>query len=152
MVYLVYQHPLIVKTVSGSARLLSPPVEATIRIDGEVQPSARCFAVRSRFDGSPADSLVLWLSDPSAVYGRTVVVVDRLHHDVGLPNAGEGDYELLWGRYLLQSESGSMYASFRGAKFDGQDPKLVISDEHITFIIPQSPVLAGKKVEVVFIS
>jgi hypothetical protein len=150
MAYLCYRHPLILKVVDGSARILSSPVDATIEIDGEAQPSALCFAVKSRFDGTPADILVLWLPNPSVIDGRDVVVVDRLHHDVGLPNAGNGDYELLRGQYLLQSESGSMYASFKGAKFDSQDTHLEIRQKHITFIMPSSPVLAGKKVEIVF--
>jgi hypothetical protein len=150
MAYLCYRRPLIFKMVSGSARILSSPVDATIKINGEVQPSARCFAVKSRFDKTPADTLVLWLPDPSAVYGREVVIVDRLHNDVGLPNAGKEDYELLRGRYLLQSESGSMYASFKGPKFDSQDPHLEIRPKHITFIIPRSPPHAVKRVEIVF--
>jgi hypothetical protein len=150
MAYLCYRHPLILKVVDGSARVLSSPIDATIKIDGEAQPSARCFAVKSRFDGTPADILVLWLPDPSVIYGRDVVIVDRLHNDVGLPNAGNADYELLRGRYLLQSESGSMYASFKGPKFDSQDPQLEVRQKRITFIMPQSPVVAGKKVEIVF--
>lgn len=148
--YLCYRRPIVLKAATGSARVLSSAVDATITIDGEVQPSARCFAVKSRFNGAPADSLVLWLPAPDAVDGRHVLVVDRLNKDAGLPNASDLDYYLLWDRHLFQSESGSKYASFSGPKFDSQDLRLEIGDKHIKFIMPQSPVLAGKKIEFVF--
>src|SRR4028119_842455 len=141
-VYLFYHQPIILKAATGSARILSSPVEATIKIDGEVQPAAKCFAVKSRFDGSAADNFVLWLPDASAIYGRDVFIVDRLHHDVGLPNAGNSDYYLLWDRFLFQSESGSMYVAFKSPKFAKQDPQLELGDKYIKFIVPGSPVLA----------
>jgi hypothetical protein len=149
-VYLFYHQPIILKAATGSARVLSTPVEAIIKIDGQVQPTARCFVVKSRFDGSPADSLVLWLPDAGAIYGRDVLIVDRSHQDVGRPNASNLDYYLLWDRFLFQSESGARYVSFKSPKTDSQDPQLEFKDKHIKFVVARSPVLEGKRIEIVF--
>ena len=149
-VYLYKGHPVVLKVAAGSARVLSPPLNTTIKVDGRELPAAKCFAMRTLFDGSPADSLVLWLPDSSTTYGRHVLIVSRMHRDVGLPNSSNLDYYLLWDKFLFQSESGSLYASFSGPKFDGQDPQLEIGGTYIKFVVPDSPVLAGKKIEVIF--
>jgi len=122
----------------------------TIKIDGQIHPSAKCFFSKSRFDGTLADDLVLWLPDAAAYDGRNVLIVDRLHGNVGLPNSGDLDYYLLWNKFLFQSETGSMWVGFKDAKLDKQDPHLELSDRYIVFVVPQSPVLSGRKIEIVF--
>jgi len=146
--FVSHSYPIILKVVTGSARILSSPIDATIKIDGENEPSARCFAVKSSFNGNPADYLVLWVGNPSAIYGREILIVDRLHDDLGLPNAGDLDYELLGGRLLFQSESGSMYVPFKSTKFDSQDPQIQFSEKYIRFVVPHSPILEGKNIEI----
>ena len=148
--YFVYRHPIILKVATGTARVLSSPANVTVKIDGQILPTAKCFLSRSFFNGASADDLVLWLPDDAAYYGRNVLIVDRLNGNVGLPNSGDLDYYLLWNKFLFQSETGSMWVGFKDAKLDNQDPHLEISDKYIVFVVPQSPVLPGRKIEIVF--
>jgi len=151
--YFLYLHPIILKAATGTARVLSSTANVTIKIDGQIDRSARCFFSKSRFDGKPADELVLWLPNRDADYGRNVLIVDRLNGNVALPNTGELDYYLLWNRFLFQSETGSGWVSFKDAKLDKQDPHLELSDKYITFVVPPDApvsVISGHKIEIVF--
>jgi hypothetical protein len=151
--YFLYRHPIILKAATGTARVLSSTASVTIKIDGQIDRSAKCFFSKSRFDGKPADDLVLWLPNVDAHYGRNVLIVDRLNGNVGLPNTGELDYYLLWNRFLFQSETGSGWVGFKDAKLDKQDPHLELSDSHVTFVVPPSSpveVISGHKIEIVF--
>ena len=40
------QHPIILKVATGSARILSSPMTATIKVNGQIQPHARCFLMK----------------------------------------------------------------------------------------------------------
>ena len=142
--------PILLKAVIGTARVITTPVEAVVRIDGEPQSSARCFHVGSSFDGSPSDYFILWLPNPNANYGRDVLFIDRMHDDVGLPNASDRDYQLFWNSVLFQSESGSKYVSFGRSKFEPFDLHLELADQQISFVMPESPILRGKRVEISF--
>ena len=145
---LFYSNPILLKTVTGTARILSNNLNATIKIDGEIRPYVKCFVVDSSFNGTPADYLILWIPEDSANYGRDVIFVDRLHHDAGLPNAGDKDYYLMWNRFLLQSESGSKYVPFSSGKFDNQITHFESSDGRISFVVPASSTLPKKKIEI----
>lgn len=139
----IYFHPLIL-----SGRVLSPPLNASIKVDGEERQTARVFAMTTSFNGKPIDSLVLWIPDSSAVFGRAIIIIDRANHEVGRPNSSDMDYDLLWDRYLFQSEDGSRNAPFaKGER--GEDLQLVLENSSIKFTIhTMSPYLAGKKIEV----
>jgi hypothetical protein len=136
-------HPLIL-----SGRVLSPPLNASIKVDGEERPTARVFAMTTSFDGKPIDSLVLWIPDSSISFGRAIIIVDKANHEVGMPNSNIMDYDLLWDTYLFQSEDGSRNAPF--AKGEGyEDPQLALENSTIKFTVhTMSPYLAGKKIEV----
>jgi hypothetical protein len=146
--YILYRHPIILKAATGSARVLSPPLDATIKINGVVQPSAKCFEMKSLWDGSHADSLVLWLNDLPV--SRDVLIVDKQYRDVGSPNAGETNYDLLMGRYLFQAESAVPYASFKDEKSYAQDPKLEVGANHIKFVVPKGTQHDEKVIEVIY--
>src|SRR5258705_13360912 len=94
--YLYKEHPVMLKVAAGSARVLSAPMNASIQIDGQVDPHARCFHMSSYFNGKPADSLVLWLPNSSSSDGREILIVDRANHSVGNPNSSNLNYHLLW--------------------------------------------------------
>lgn len=146
--YYAYRHPIILKAAAEGARVLSPPLDATVKINGEARPTAKCFEMKSLFDGRPADSLILWLDD-SAAY-NDVLVVDKQYRDVGSPNASEKHYDLLLGRYLFQADNAVAYVSFNSAKSYGIDPKLEIADTHIKFVVPKSDSHDAKVIEIDF--
>jgi hypothetical protein len=71
--YLYNEHPLTLKLLNGSSRVLSP-VQTTIKMDGQVQTTAKCFAMKTLFDGEATDSLVIWLPNASSHYGREILM------------------------------------------------------------------------------
>jgi hypothetical protein len=126
-------------------------MKADITVDGQELSQARCFRMDSYFNGQPSDSLVLWLPESSSPYGREVLIVDRSHHSVGHPNYGKDDYYLLWGRFLFQSESGSLMVSFTDPKSYAKDPELMITEHVISFRVPtESDHFGGKRIQLAF--
>ena len=149
LTYLYNEHPLTLKLLNGTARILSPPMKTTISVDGQVQPTAKCFAMKTRFDGQPTDSLVLWLPSPSSTEGCEILMINRDEKLVGKPNSSHIQYDLLLNRYLFQAESGSFNVPFGSVKWDNHDPKLEITENTIQFILPElASDLSGKRVEV----
>ena len=148
--YLYNEHPLTLKLLNGSSRILSPPMRTTIKMDGQVQTAAKCFAMKTLFDGEPTDSLVIWLPNASSFYGRGILMINRNEKLVGMPNSSSTDYELLLNRYLLQAESGSLNVPFTSAKWDKQDPQLEIAHNRIEFTLPELDAgFSHKRIEVV---
>ena len=149
LVYLFESHPIVLKSITGSARILPSALNASIKIDGVTQSAARCFQIKSHFNGEPADEFVLWLPASSDVYGRDILLIDRANNQVGRPNTTNEDYDLLWNRFLFQSESGSRYVSFTSAKSYAQDPELEFTDKSLRFSVPDvSSELQGQRFEI----
>ena len=147
--YLYTEHPLILKILNGSSRVLSP-MSTTIKLNGQVQPSAKCFAMKKLFNGESADSLVIWLPNPSSHYGREILMINRDEKLAGMPNSSDKEYDLLLNRFLLQAENGSLMVPFNSAKWDNQDPQLAIADTTIEFTLPELATdLSSKRIEVV---
>ena len=95
----LYEHPLALKLLNGSARVLSPPMKITIKVGGPIQIIAKCFTMKTLFDDQPVDNLVLWLPNASAYYKREILIINRSEKLVGMPNASNLEYDLLVNRY-----------------------------------------------------
>jgi hypothetical protein len=50
--YLIVRHPILLKTVIGEARPLYPPMKAVVRLEGQVIPSAKVFAMKAYTAGN----------------------------------------------------------------------------------------------------
>ncbi len=145
---MLLRHPIILKTATGSARVLSSPLNATIKIDGIVQPSARCFMMETYFDGNRADRIVLWLQDTPVPF--KVLIVDKLDQEVGYPRLDRMRYDLLWNRYLFQADNAVAITSFRSEKSFAQNPRLEIRDNYIRFVVPRLSDVEEHVIEIVF--
>jgi hypothetical protein len=133
----LYHHPLALKLLNGSARVLSPPLKTTIKVCGQIHTTAKCFTMKTLFDDQPVDNLVLWLPNASAYYKREILMINRREKLVGMPNASNLEYDLLLNIYLFQAESGSLFTPFSSVKWDNQDPMLEITDKTIQFTMPE---------------
>ena len=71
--------------------------------------------------------------------GRHILVVDLDREEVLVPNPGVRNYQLLWHKWLIQSESGALGVPFGHPKLDANDPDFQQSGNVISFTIP--PVL-----------
>jgi hypothetical protein len=149
--YLYNEHPVVLKVVSGSARVLSPPLTAMVKIDGRQQAEARCFLADKTFDGEAADSLILWIPEPTSYDDREIFIVDRLNHLVGQPSVGPSDYHLMWDEFLFQSETGSLMIPLKSAKSYSEDPELMITGHRVSFRMPsEADHFPGSRIEVSF--
>ena len=90
--YLYNEHPLTLKLLNGSSRVLSP-VRTTVKMDGQIQTTAKCFAMKTLFNGKPTDSLVIWLPNASSHYGREILMINRNEKLAGMPNSSNIQYE-----------------------------------------------------------
>lgn len=121
--YLVAYHSVVVRFVTGSARLISSPVRSVIKIDGKVAANAKVFHL---------DDGKLLVYNPNAEQTHPVIIIDKLKNDIGTTNAGKEYYELIGDRYLFQADSayGIVYAS--DAKWE-YNPNLSITDTGISY-------------------
>src|SRR5882724_10915480 len=130
----VYQHPIVTKLPVGSARILSPHRNLTIRIDGQIDHSVMSFQGRTRVNGRAADNIFLWIPDASDPLGRDIVGINLIEKQVGIPNSGNMNYDLLGGKYLVQSVDAEAMVPFDNVKFDYLDPQLKINNAYIHFV------------------
>jgi hypothetical protein len=147
--FFLYCHPIILKAATGSTKVLSPPLNTTVRVNGVIQPSSLCFEMKSLYDGSPADRLVLWQKDTSNSYD--LVIIDKLQGDVGFPvSVGDMFSDSLLNRYLFLTEEATRTVSITSEKGFAQDPKLEVSEKYIRFRIPKSPRFEEQIIEIIF--
>ena|SRR5882724_6545970 len=145
-----YQHPIVTKLPVGSASILSPHQNLSIRIDGQIDHSVMSFQGRTRVNGRAADNIFLWIPDANAPWGRDIVGINLINKLVGVPNSSNMNYDLVGGKYLVQSLDAEAMVAFGSAKLDGSDPHLEINRDHIQFVMPTIfGSLKGKKIEIV---
>jgi hypothetical protein len=146
----VYRHPIVTKLPVGSARVLSPHRNLTIRIDGQIDRSVMSFQGRTRINGRPADNIFLWIPDASAPLGRNIVEINLIDKLVGEPNSSNMNYDLLGGEYLVQSAGAETMVPYDNVEFDFLDSHLEVNNDHIQFVILTSHgSLKGKTIELV---
>lgn len=143
-VYLFKNHPILLRIPFGKARVISTRVDAVVRVNGVEQPESRVFSM----DGG--EKLLVYSPNPKEAY--SVIIVDKLKNNIGSTNTGEENYELLFDRFLFQSENayGIVYAS--SVKWE-HNPKLQITDERISYVIPNfnaAENLSDVNVEIIF--
>jgi hypothetical protein len=126
--------PAEMKLPVGTARILSPPMDVTVMVDGVEVPDARVFEMDESFNGKPQDSLVLWLPDLTAPHGREVIMVSRDRRKAGQGNESRSDYALWFGHFLVQADSGAWFIPFDdNIKGPGIDPRLEMDGDNISF-------------------
>jgi hypothetical protein len=131
-----YSKPIILRTLLGGGRVLFPPINAEVRMDGEFQPMFRCFKT-TNYSGSPStEMIVLYDTKNGGMGDNESIIVDVTKEEAGLPNAGEENCFCLWKYILFQSESGAGYVSFKSGKFDPNEPKYVFEPKYIKFDVP----------------
>jgi len=141
-------YPILLKIPAGTARILGSRIQVSVRVDGTLQPRARCFYVNHDFRGNSTDYIVLWLPDESGVFGREIVIIQLWPNDVGIPNSSDSDYQLIFDRFLIQSEGGEGYKSIAGPVFDRNNPQIVIAENQYSFVMPGFSGKAPRHVEI----
>lgn len=129
-------HPIILKWLSGSARLIGRPTNAMVYTDGQVNKEIKVFHVDKYWNGEPADYYILYF--PYADNSRLQILsLNRKDNYAGEPSSTNvRDYDIVGG-LLLQSEVGAKFTpmqdDMKGFNFN---PQLGFSDKQITLTIP----------------
>jgi len=129
-------HPIILKWLSGSARLVGKPTDATVYTDGQVNNHVKVFYVNKYWNGEPADYYILYF--PYADNSRLQILsLNRKDNYAGGPSSTNiQDYDIVAG-HLFQSEVGAKFTPMQdGMKGYNFNPQLVFSQRQITLTIP----------------
>ena len=132
---LIY-HPIVLKWLTGSARLIGRPTRAIVYTDGQVNKDILVFYINKYWNGEPADYYILYI--PYAHNSRLKVFsLNRKDKYAGSPSATNiRDYDIVVG-YLFQSEVGAHFTSIqddiKGFNFDLQ---LAFTEGQIMLRIP----------------
>ncbi len=129
-------HPIILKWLSGSARLVGRPTKATVYTDGQVNTDIKVFHVDKYWNGEPADYYILYF--PYADNSRLKILsLNRQdNYAGGASSTNKRDYDIIAGN-LFQSEVGAKFTPMQDdIKGFNHDPKLAFSEGQITLTIP----------------
>jgi hypothetical protein len=126
--YLLNNHPIFVQYMFGDARLYCQIVDAVVKINGQESPEVKVYKVEN-------ENLLVYT--PFGLLYKPVVIVDKAKNDIGGANAGYENYELLFNRYLLQSENshGITYASETKTRYD---VNLEITESKVSYNVTQN--------------
>ncbi len=129
-------HPIVLKWLLGSARLIGRPTHATVYTDGQVNTDIKVFHVDKYWNGEPADYYILYFpyDDDSRL---KMLSLNRKDNYVGeASSTNKQDYDIIAGN-LFQSEVGAKFTPIQDdIKGFNHDPKLAFSERQIRLKIP----------------
>ena len=140
-------HPIILKWVTGSARIIGKPTNALVYTNGQPNNDIKVYKVEKYWDDGPSTPTKAhtYLLSFKKIDHESNVQFININLDqvwVGIPiGAAKKDYDYILG-YLLQSEVGGHFASFTDAnKGYNFDPNLSFSERQIKFNVPPNKLL-----------
>jgi hypothetical protein len=131
-------HPIILKFLSGAARNIGKPINATVYTNGQVNRGIKVFHVDEYWDNNEkANDYLLSLSEFDSLGKLRFISVNLNQKWIGRPGGTSiKDYDFIAGR-LFQSETGGHFVRFqddmKGYDFD---PQLSFTDKQIKFNVP----------------
>ncbi len=131
-------HPIILKWLTGSARHIGKPIQATVYTNGQINNDIKVFHVDKYWSSSEKANnyLVHLVKDYS--FGKLRFCNINLNEKwIGRP-AGTSDYDYDFiGGHLFQSETGGHFTPFQDdMKGFGFNPQLSFTDRQIKFKVP----------------
>ncbi len=134
-IIIVWANPIILKFLTGTARVFNDEIECKVYIDDREVSGAKVFISKSDFyEREELDYLILYLRDIDVCKQYPVLIIDKKGNKIKIPNASKKDYDLFfWG--LFQSDSGAnvMIPIDDKLKGLGFEPNLKIEKNHIEF-------------------
>lgn len=132
------KHPIILKWLSGSARRIGKPIQATVYLDGQIDTDVKVYYV-DRYWGSSekANNYLLALVAHDSLGRLKYVNINLNEKWIGSPvGTSNKDYDIILG-HLFQSETGGHFTPFQNnIKGFSFDPQLSFTDRQIKFNIP----------------
>jgi hypothetical protein len=150
LILFVYRHPIILKWITGSARVIGLPVRASVYADGEFDKKIKVFHSDKYWDGRKADYYILYILSPYTYKTKHIVSLDVREKYAGVPAVTDKNtFDLVFG-ILFQSETGTQFSDFRDeVKGYGFDPHMDVSGKTIRFNLPskQKPGISLIRIE-----
>ena len=130
-------HPIFLKWLSGTARLVGKPITARVYTNGQMKPDIKVFHVNKYWDGTQADYYLVHFPLADTKETREIISINRKDNYVGKPSSThKKEYDNIFG-ILFQGEIGGRFTPFqddmKGFDFD---PKLSFSGKTIKLSIP----------------
>ena len=131
-------HPIILKWVTGSARHIGKPIQATVYTNGQINNGIKVFHV-DKYWGSDkkANNYLLSMTEYDSLGKLKFFNINVNEKWIGRPvGSSKKDYDFIAG-HLFQSETGGHFSPWqddmKGFNFD---PQLSYTDRQIRFNVP----------------
>lgn len=138
-------HPIILKWIIGSARIIGKPVDAIVYTNGQINGNIKVFHTDKYWSSDvKANNYILDLTPLNLQdsVSSSMLKYVNIHFDpdwIGRPaGSGKDDYDIIAG-HLFQSETGGHSSPWqddmKGFDFD---PQLLFNGQEIKFMMPPS--------------
>lgn len=130
-------HPIILKWLIGSARIIGKPVKALIYTNGKLNSKVKIYKTDNYWSRENNNKFLLYFPDYDRQGKLKFINIDLKDKWVGRPvGTGKDDYDFI-NRVLFQSEVGGHFIDFRNdIKGYGFDPQITFNDSQIKFNVP----------------
>jgi hypothetical protein len=134
-------HPIILKWLTGSARLIGKPIKAIIYTNGKANNEIEAYKVETYWNGEKANYYLLHFVYADTKETSEVISLNLKDNYAGKPSStNKKDYDIILG-LLFQSEVGAKFSKFTDdIKGYGFDPKLTFTQKQINLNIPTSAI------------
>ncbi len=133
----VYRHPIVLKWMTGSARVIGWPVRTSVYADGVIDKKIKVFHSDEYWESHKSDYYILYILSPYTYKTKHIISLDIRDKHAGVPAfTDKNTFDLVFG-VLFQSETGTQFSDFRDyAKGYGFDPHIDVSGKTIRFNLP----------------
>jgi hypothetical protein len=130
-------HPIILKWLTGTARIIGDPVKATVFTDGRINKDIKVYQEKTFWDGKKTNNYILTLREFDKIGMLKFINIELAYKWVGRPvSTNNADYDTI-NQFLFQSETGYHSIDFRDdMKGFNFDPGLKFTEKDIKFNIP----------------
>ena len=133
----VYRHPILLRWMTGSARVIGRPVPAIVYADGLIDKKIKVFHSDNYWDNKKANYYFLYILSPYDYKTKHIIILNVTDKHAEVPLlTDKKSFDLVFG-ILFQSGRGTQGSDFRdNLKGYGFDPHMDISDKIIRFTLP----------------
>jgi hypothetical protein len=131
-------HPIILKWINGSARIIGKPIDATVYTNGKVNNGIKVYRVENAYwNNVRTNDYLISLTEFDKYAMLKFINIDLTEKWIGRPvGTSNDDYDIVNGN-LYQSDVGGYFTDFRNdMKGYNFNPQLTFTDHQIRFNMP----------------
>jgi len=136
-IFLGFKYPILSKYLSGSARVIGKPINATVYTNGHINKRITVYREKTYWDGKKANDYILNLKEFDKYGMLKFIHIDLTEKWIGRPvSTNEADYKVINGN-LFQSDISYHNVDFKDdMKGFNFDPHLSFTVNEIKFNVP----------------